>query len=621
MLKNYWNLFIKKSNDEKIKKPLGKVKVSLLSILTGLIFGLIIVWAIGGEPIRFLGALVTSGFKNNIAINQLLIFTSVFILSGLANAFAFKTGLFNIGVSGQMLAGGGLSLYLSITIFDNMNKMVAIPLLIIIAMATSGLIGLLVGWLKTKFNVHEVVSTILLNWIIFYLIKWLFILPGTPKNSSGDSLKSLHTFTSGSVSEGGWPIAILISISVLVIVAVLLKITVFGKKLKITGLSTDGAQYAGINVKRSIILSMVISSVIAGVLGFVFYFGKQGFMPAFQTTALPTIGFDGIALSLLAFNNPIGILPISFMYAMFKVSATFIEPGILPPNISNQTISLIFSIIIYAAAVSVLFYKFRPVSFIIKMIRISKDNRLITMKLKFKENLLKRKEEYNELENTIKEKIDVLSIKIKSLDKDSKNLEVLKNELMDLNEQLKIEQKKLKVLRKENNSILSEKHYELLNNEIILNYKTSLSYVKESIKDKTKNEIAFAKMALQATINKIISDKNKIIDLKRQKKDASSKDEKQIIQTEINKLKEIIANKKQITKEKLLEAKVATKDQIKKIKEKNSIKEKELILKFKELEEKMNLKESLKDKKMSEKVQIKEEFISLINTEVLKGVI
>ena len=594
MIKNYWSSFIKNANKEKVKTPMGKIKVSLLSIATGIIFGLMIVWLIGGNPIKFAETLLTAGFDSSAATNQLLIFTSVFILAGLANAFAFKTGLFNIGVSGQMLAGGGVAMYLSITVFDSVDKMIAIPLLIIIAAATAGLVGLLVGFIKTKFNVHEVVSTILLNWIIFYLIKWLFILPGTPKEGSGDSLKTLHTFTSDQytpVSEGGWPIAIIVSISVLVIIGVILKLTVFGKGLKMTGLSKSGSKYAAVNVKRSIILSMVISSVIAGILGFIFYFGKIGFMPAFQTTALPSIGFDGIALSLLAFNSPLGILPIALMYSMFKVGAVFMPSDALDSNISNETVSLIFSIMIYVAAVSTLFYRFKPVSFIIRVIKTKKDDRLILMKSEFAKKINHEK-----------------SI-VANLKKDAKNNK----------EEFHLAKKQLRAMKKESVSVLREKHYELLDELINANYKISKNYVKSIINSKSEREIAFAKMALHTNISNANSNKNKLRELRKMKKDAKSKDVKERIKLEMEELKITIKSEKASVKTKISKAHNIAKNQIKQLKGKRKANLSKKISQYDKVFKKENLSEKLKGKQYSEQIEIKKQFTLKINAQVLKG--
>ena len=527
---NYLNTFKYFSQKNSIKAPMGKVKITLISILLGLFFGSMIVAFMGINPIVFIKQLFSDSFSDKSKINILLIWISVLMISGLANAFAFRTGLFNIGVSGQMLAGGGVAMVLSLTIFDNLSKIIAIPILLVVAILVSGIVGAFAAILKTKFNVHEVVSTILLNWIIFYLIKYIFLPGRSYMNTSGSaSLTSHHHFHSFLSLDDGWYLAIMISFATLIGIYLLLKFTVFGKSLKMTGINAEAARYSGINTNRNIIYSLTISSALSGVLAILFYFGtKGGVMPAFGSDVLPMIGFDGIALALLAFNAPLGMIPIAMLYAIFKTSA----PGLAVfgnTPYKNQLVSLVFSVIIYFAAISSVFLRFKPVSFINQINNSRKNSKLLKNKYKINKIKLAIKNE------TSKEKI-----------------QKYKSEII--------------VIKKMNNEINNK----LVKDSIDREFKVSKNYVKIKMFNRRHNKISFQKMALStkmANINKNIyllkEYKNELKDLKKDKKNITSISE---IKEKIKNIKEVIKRNKIIRKEKINVLLKEHKENVKKIK-------------------------------------------------------
>lgn len=455
MLKDIINTGIFWSNKNSSRNFWSKIKITCIAILLGVVFGFIVIAGLGYNPFAIFSQMFRFAFSSKININTLFIFTAIYSLSGLANAFAFKTGLFNIGVPGQMIAGGATSMFLALTVFQSVPAYIAIPLLIIISILVAGLVGLLVGFLKSQFNVHEVVATILLNWVIFYLFKYIYSPGQSFVNLAGDSQYIDYKFYFGGNTTNAFVASFVFMIVISIAIFCLLKFTTFGRSLKMTGLNKEASKCFGINTKFSVISALAISASIAGILGFVYYFGRQHFVEKFDTT-LPNYGFDGIAIALLAFNSPLAIPLISFLYGIFQTGA---QGTLLPSSIQNETIMLIFSIIIYFSAISALMINFKPIRFIrlIIILKTNKDtikmtkitNELIKKieneenfkiyKIKKEMSILKESDnkQYQELLENYKSIKSALRIQMASIKKDN----IIKMiELVDKNTQDKISQ-------------------------------------------------------------------------------------------------------------------------------------------------------------------------------------
>ena len=423
MLKDIFNAGIFWSNKNNSRSFMGKIKISIISIALGIAFGLLIIAILGYNPFVILRQVIMYGFKSKNQMNTLFIVTTIYGLSGLANAFAFKTGLFNIGVSGQMIAGGATSMFLGLVIFNSISAAIAIPILIIISILVAGLVGLLVGFLKSQFNVHEVVSTILLNWVIFYLFKFIFRPNQSFVGSDGNSNWTSYNLYFGGNTTNAYIASLTLMLIMAIAIFALLKFTTFGRTLKITGLNKEASKAFGINPKFAIMSSLVISASIAGILGFVYYFARQHFVAKFTTT-LPNYGFDGIAIALLAFNSPFAIPIIAFLYGIFQTGAAGTT---LPSSIQNETVMLIFSIVIYFSAISALFIRFKPIRFIRLIILIKINKEALAMKTSSSELIENIKNEEIAKINKIQKEIELIKndknlIKYKTLVEDYKSL-------------------------------------------------------------------------------------------------------------------------------------------------------------------------------------------------------
>ena len=341
---------------EKEERKSGPFLIAFSAVFLGLLAGGILMAAIGENPFEaymymFKGSLMNmERIGNSLATSMTLLFT------GLAFAFAYKTGLFNIGCSGQMLMGGLMATIVAHYVF--LPGPIYFVVLILSAIAGGAVWAAIPGYLKAKFNVHEVVSTIMMNWIaywsIYYFIPAYLKGPSLETESSSiavsQSLRSsfLTNIFSGSEYVNS---SIFIAIIVIILVQYCLKRTTLGYELKAVGANKSCAEYAGINVNRSVVLSMTISGALAGLAGLAYY---TGYSLNMQIGVMPSQGFDGIAVALLGASSPVGVLLASIFFGILQSGKGFMNAMTnVPPEIADT----IISVIIYFTATSVLFEK------------------------------------------------------------------------------------------------------------------------------------------------------------------------------------------------------------------------------------------------------------------------
>lgn len=326
--------------------------ISLMAIILGLIAGAILMAIMGHNPIDGYSFLFQGGLMNIERIGNTLATATPLILTGLSLAFAFKTGLFNIGAPGQMLMGGFFATAVGLTV--KLPTPILLPLMILAGILGGALWAFIPGALKAKFNVHEVVSTIMMNWIAYWIVYYM-----VPMYFKGEFLETesaqlpatatlriqaLTDFFQGSFINMGILIAI---VSVFAIWFILNK-TVLGYELKAVGFNRDAAEYAGISVNRNIVLSMMIAGALAGLAGVVQYTGNA---TSIQIGVMPTQGFDGIAVALLGASNPIGVLFSALFFGILYTGKGFMNAMTsIPPEIADT----IMATIIYFAATSVI---------------------------------------------------------------------------------------------------------------------------------------------------------------------------------------------------------------------------------------------------------------------------
>lgn len=326
--------------------------VSVISILLGLVAGGILMLFIGSNPIEGYSYLLQGALKNLERIGNTLATATPLVFTGLSVAFAFRTGLFNIGASGQMLVGGLLASAVGLT-YD-FSRPVLLLVMILVGMLGGALWAFVPGLLKAKFNVHEVVSTIMMNWIAYWTI--YYVIPGYFKGEflETESRKlaesaTLRTPWLTDMFQGSYiNLGLFLAVIAVIIIAFIIDKTTLGYELKAVGFNRFAAEYAGMKVNRNIILSMLISGALAGLGGVALYTGNAS---SIQIGILPSQGYDGIAVALLGANNPIGVFFAAVLFGILYSGTGFMNAMTeIPPELANT----IIAIIIYFAATSVL---------------------------------------------------------------------------------------------------------------------------------------------------------------------------------------------------------------------------------------------------------------------------
>ena len=297
---------------------------SLIAILVGLVFGgLILLISNPGQALQGLGIIVAGGFGGGMkGVGQTLYYATPLIMTGLSVGFAFKTGLFNIGASGQLITGGLAAIYVGVNwtwLPDPLHWVVAL----LAAMVVGGLWGAIPGILKAKLNVNEVIACIMCNYIGMYGVNYLI------KNSPSiyDQLRNQTVSVDPAAAIPKWGLdqvfynlkgnyhdvssvngGILLAILLAVLMYVLLNKTVFGYELKACGYNRHASKYAGINESRCILLSMAIAGALSGIGGGLMYLAPATGLHIEVVDVLSAVGFNGIPVALLGLSNPIGII-------------------------------------------------------------------------------------------------------------------------------------------------------------------------------------------------------------------------------------------------------------------------------------------------------------------------
>ncbi len=326
--------------------------VSIIATLLGLLAGAILMFATGHNAFEGFLYLIQGGTKSLERIGNTIATATPLILTGLSLTFAFRTGLFNIGTPGQMLFGGLCATVVGHTV--NLPRPLLLVVLILVAFLGGAIWAAVPGILKTLFNVHEVVSCIMMNWIgywvVYYVVKDYF--PNGSKATESLPLADNMTLRSTWLSDlfGGSYInlGIIIAIIAVLAIAFILNKTTFGYELKAVGFNKHAAEYAGISVNRSVIFSMMIAGGLAGLAGLTQYLGVATNM---QIGVMPSQGFDGIAVALLGATTPIGSLLAALFFGLLYAGRGFMSVMTdVPPEIADTIIATI----IYFAATSIL---------------------------------------------------------------------------------------------------------------------------------------------------------------------------------------------------------------------------------------------------------------------------
>jgi ABC-type uncharacterized transport system permease subunit len=310
-----------------LKRLLYSLYVPLLAVLTSIILGGLIIKAVGGDPIAAYRGLLEGAFGTPRALSETAVWATPYIFAGLAVAVAFKGGLFNIGAEGQLAFGAVtaalIGYALPVWLHTDIPAFIHIPLAVGLGVLAGALWAAIPGALKAYTGGHEVINTIMMNYIALNITS--FLLNGPMKNPDPLNLSARTPDIAASARippifpdlrvHWGFVLALLVA----GLMWWLLWKTTLGFEIRTVGANPDAAKYAGINVKRIIVLTMAISGALAGLAGAIEvtalnYRHELGFSIGY--------GFDAIAIALLGKSNPFGVVLAAILFGAMRNGAT-----------------------------------------------------------------------------------------------------------------------------------------------------------------------------------------------------------------------------------------------------------------------------------------------------------
>jgi general nucleoside transport system permease protein len=287
---------------------------------------------------------------------MLVVWLIPLILTGLAVAFAFRCGLFNIGGQGQYLAGGIASVWVG-TSFAGMPGVPHAALAIVLAVLAGAALAGIAGLLKATVGAHEVITTIMLNWTVIWTGKYL-LGRGGPLHNTDPLRESLQQ--SDEVHESAWMkvfwgdaefqglhVGILLALSALVVYWIVLNRTTLGYEVRAVGFNPEAARYGGISVARNYFLAMAIAGAFAGLGGAIDVLGWQHKL-AVSDIETSSVGFVGIAVALLGRNTALGVALSSLLFAslLSGTSQRNLDPAVFPPELASNLSLLIQGLVV-----------------------------------------------------------------------------------------------------------------------------------------------------------------------------------------------------------------------------------------------------------------------------------
>ncbi|CDQ40055.1 MULTISPECIES: ABC transporter permease [Virgibacillus] len=325
------------------------ILVPIISVIIGLLSGAIIMLVSGYNPIQGYVALFNGAFGDLYFFGETIRQTTPYILTGLAIAFAFRAGLFNIGAEGQVIVGWLAAVWIGTSMEAPMY--IHLPLALFVAALAGAFWGFIPGLLKARLGVHEVIVTIMMNYIALYSANAII------RRVLTDSADKTETIASSASLASEWlegltyfsrmHYGIMIALFAAVIMWFIIERTNIGYELKSVGYNQHASKYAGMSVKRNIVLAMVISGAFAGLAGSMEGLGTYGNMTV--SSGFSNIGFDGIAVALLGANTAIGVVLAAFLFGALKVGALNMPTH---AGVPNELVDIIIALIIFFVASS-----------------------------------------------------------------------------------------------------------------------------------------------------------------------------------------------------------------------------------------------------------------------------
>ena len=346
----------------------GGLVAPLLTVAIAFVMGgLVVLVTTGKNPLRTYQAIFEGSGLNwffelpwdtgsvaSFNLQQTLIQTTTLALVGLAVAFAFRCGLFNIGGQGQYISGAILAVWIGSS-FEGLNPILHVILALVVGTAFGALVAGIAGFLKATVGAHEVISTIMLNYIVLWVGVFLFGLGGPLQNDLQESVPISNDIVEGAKLRVWWGDALLqglhvgffIALAALVVYWIVLNRTTLGYGVRAVGFNPEAARYGGISVSRNYFLAMAISGAFAGLAGAIDILGWQ-FRLATGDIQTSQIGFVGIAVALLGRNTALGtgLAALLFGALLTGTSTRNLDPAIFQPELAFNLTLLIQGLVV-----------------------------------------------------------------------------------------------------------------------------------------------------------------------------------------------------------------------------------------------------------------------------------
>ncbi|MBI4548709.1 MAG: ABC transporter permease [Ignavibacteriae bacterium] len=320
----------------------------LLALLLSFLIGGIFIFFVGRDPILVYERFFSQTLGNAYGMSQVLFKATPLMFTGLCVALSFRAGLFNIGAEGQLIIGTFLTAWVGFT-FNSLPALVLIPFCLIAGILGGAFWGAIPGVLKAKFGAHEVINTIMMNFIAAALVSYLVInvyaVPATihtPQISPASELPRLD-FLVDSLRGSPANVSVFLALTASIFCYYFLWKTRWGYELRALGLSRSASEYAGINIGQRTIMTLALSGGIAGLVGSNFVMGYKHY---FELGFSEGIGYIGIAVALLAKNHPLGIILTAVFFGILEYGTLTIGTFV-PKELSNilQAIVILFVLI------------------------------------------------------------------------------------------------------------------------------------------------------------------------------------------------------------------------------------------------------------------------------------
>lgn len=333
----------------------GNALYTFIAIFIGFLVGAILLAVAGINPGVAYGKLISGVFGQLKYITWSIVYAAPLIFTGLSVAFSFRTGVFNIGAEGQFVVGSLAACVVGILV--PAPAIVLVPLCILASVAAGAFWGAIVGFLKVKRGVNEVLSYIMFNWIAFYLSNYVVNLSAIHREGGGEATKDVSEaarimapkfiITLTKCTAANW--GIVLAVAAAIIIWFIITKTTLGYQLRAVGFSKSAAEYGGINTNKMFLTAMAISGGLAGLGGAVQTLGMAGRISQFASQE--QFGFQGITVALIGASNPIGCIFAGLFYGAMKYGGGKLSIV----NAPSEVVDIIMGTIIFFIAISHVF--------------------------------------------------------------------------------------------------------------------------------------------------------------------------------------------------------------------------------------------------------------------------